>query len=38
MDTGISRLEKLRNEEIRRRCGVADIVEEMREARWRWMG
>ena len=35
---GVSRLEKLRNEEIRRRCGVADIVEKMREARLRWMG
>ena len=33
-----SRLEKLKNEEIRRRCGVADIVENMREAKLRWMG
>ena len=34
---GVSRLEKLRNEEVRRRCGVADIIEKMREARLRWM-
>ena len=35
---GVSRLEKLRNEEIRRRCGVADIVEKMWDARLRWVG
>ena len=35
---GFSRLEKLKNEEIRRRCGVADIVENMREAKLRWIG
>ena len=34
---GVSRLEKLRNEEVRRTCGVADIVEKMREARLRWI-
>ena len=38
MDTGVSRLEKLRNEVIHRRCGVAGTVEKIREARWRWMG
>ena len=38
MDTWVSRLKRIRNEEIRRRCGVADIVEKMREARLRWMG
>ena len=34
---GGSRLKRIRNEEIRRRCGVADIVEKMQEARLRWM-
>ena len=28
--------EILWNEEIRRRCGVVDIVEKVREARLRW--
>ena len=26
------------NEEIRRRCGVVDITEKVREARLRWYG
>jgi hypothetical protein len=26
------------NKEIRRRCGVVDIVEKLREARLRWYG
>ena len=30
--------ETLWNEEIRRRCGVVDIVEKVREARLRWYG
>ena len=33
---GVSRQDKIRNEEVRRRCGVADITEKMREARVRW--
>ena len=28
----------MRNEEIRRRCGVVDIAEKVREARLRWYG
>jgi hypothetical protein len=28
----------LSNEEIRRRCGVVDIAEKVREARLRWYG
>jgi hypothetical protein len=30
--------ETLWNEEIRRRCGVVDIAEKVREARLRWHG
>jgi hypothetical protein len=30
--------ETLWNEEIRRRCGVVDITEKVREARLRWYG
>jgi hypothetical protein len=30
--------EILSNEEIRRRCGVVDIAEKVREARLRWYG
>ena len=30
--------ETLWNEEIRRSCGVVDIAEKVREARWRWYG
>ena len=30
--------ETLWNEEIRRRCGVVDIAEKVREARLRWYG
>ena len=30
--------EILWNEEIRRRCGVVDIVEKAREVRLRWYG
>ena len=32
---GVSRKDKVRNEEIKRRCGVEDIVEKVREARLR---
>ena len=28
--------DKIRNEEIRRRCGIVDIVEKVRETRLRW--
>ena len=35
---GVSRSRMLRNEEIRERCGIVDIVEKMREARLRWFG
>ncbi|MBN3326183.1 MASP2 protease, partial [Atractosteus spatula] len=34
----ISMKDKIRNEEIRRRCRVVDVVEKMREARLRWYG
>ena len=35
---GIQRVEKIRNEEIRARAGVANISEKIREARLRWLG
>ena len=35
---GIKRIEKIRNEEIRARAGVANISEKIREARLRWLG
>ena len=35
---GIKRIEKIRNEEIRARAGVANICEKIREARLRWLG
>ena len=34
---GIKRIEKIRNEEIRARAGVANIGENIREARLRWL-
>ena len=36
--SGITRLEHVRNEEIRWRYGVAPIHDKMREARLRWFG
>ena len=36
--TGIKRIEKIRNEEIRARAGEANISEKIREARLRWLG
>ena len=35
---GIKRIEKMRNEEIRSRTGVANISEKIREVRLRWLG
>ena len=35
---GIKRIEKMRTEGIRARAGVANIGEEIREARLRWSG
>ena len=35
---GISLKDKIRNEEIRRRCGVVDIAEKVRETRLKWYG
>ena len=34
MTMGIKRIEKIRNEEIRARAGVANISEEIREDHW----
>ena len=34
---GIKRIEKIRTEEIRTRAGVANISENTREARLRWL-
>ena len=34
----IKRIEKIRNEEIRARAGMANISEKIREARLRWLG
>ena len=34
---GIKRIEKIRNEEIRARAGVANISEKIREVRLRWL-
>ena len=36
--TGIKRIDKIRNEEIRARACVANISEKIREARLRWLG
>ena len=35
---GVLHREKKRNEEIRKKCGVANIMGKMREARLRWFG
>ena len=35
---GVSLKDKIRNDEIRRRCGVLSIAEKVREARLRWCG
>ena len=35
---GIKWIEKIRNEEIRARAGVANISDTIREARRRWLG
>ena len=35
---GIKRIEKIRNEEIRARAGVANMGETIREVRLRWLG
>ena len=35
---GIQRIEKIRNEDIRARAGVANISEKIKEARLRWLG
>ena len=34
----MKRIEKIRNEEIRARAGVANTREKIREARLRWLG
>ena len=34
----IYKRDKVRNAEIKRRCGVEDIVEKVREAKLRWFG
>ena len=36
--SGHTRLDKIRNEDIRERVGVAPIVEKMVESRLRWFG
>ena len=35
--TGIKRIEKIRTEEVRARAGVADTMENFREATVRWL-
>ncbi|VDP06487.1 unnamed protein product [Heligmosomoides polygyrus] len=35
---GVTRLDRIRNEAIRQKFGVAPIAEKMREARLRWYG
>ena len=35
---GIKRIEKIRNEEIIARAGVANTSEKIRETRLRWLG
>lgn len=35
---GISLRDKVRNEEIRRRSGVVDVIERVAELKWRWVG
>ena len=35
---GISLKDRIKNKEIRRRCGVVDIAEKVRETRLRWYG
>ena len=35
---GVSLKDKIRNDEIRRRCGVVNIAEKVKEARLRWYG
>ena len=37
MDDG-KRIEKINNEEMRARAGVANITEKIREGRLRWLG
>ena len=37
-DENIKRIEKITNEEIRARAGVANIGDTIREARLRWLG
>ena len=34
----MKRIEKIRNEEIRARAGVANISKKIREAKLRWLG
>ncbi|EYC32407.1 hypothetical protein Y032_0003g1555 [Ancylostoma ceylanicum] len=36
--SGITRLDHIRNEDIRKRYGLAPIQEKMREQRLRWLG
>ena len=35
---GVTRVKRLRNEEIRERLGVTELEAKLREARLRWMG